>query len=146
MTILYIYNWCMTPSRMSLEYQSLLLSIQKMPTTQGPTFFTLQYFATKLCNFTKFRMLFQAVLIKFLISNCFEIWSKKLKAFCTVYLTMALNNACNSSLAFQRIDILRIISQQFIVLFQVMDKSVTQGRFEFSRINFLSNQVEQNVS
>jgi hypothetical protein len=56
---------------------------------------------------------------------------------------MALNNSCNSSLAFQRIDILRVISQQFIVLFQVMDKSVTQGRFEFSRINFLSKQVEQ---
>jgi hypothetical protein len=45
-------------------------------------FFTLQHFATKLCNFTKFRTLFQAVIISFLISNCLEIWPVRLKVHC----------------------------------------------------------------
>jgi hypothetical protein len=32
----------------------------------------LLYFETKLCSFAKLRMLFLAVMIEFLISNCFE--------------------------------------------------------------------------
>ena len=36
-----------------------------MPTSQGYIFNSSQHFTTKLCNFTKFRMLFQAVVIFF---------------------------------------------------------------------------------
>jgi hypothetical protein len=35
---------------------------EKLPISQGHISFTLQYFATKLCNFTTSRMLFQAVM------------------------------------------------------------------------------------
>jgi hypothetical protein len=38
-------------------------SIQNLQTLQGYIFHILQHFATKLCNFTRFSMLFLAVLI-----------------------------------------------------------------------------------
>ena len=42
-------------------------SIQNLPTLQDHIFHILQHFATKLCNFTKFRMLFNAVVMIFTI-------------------------------------------------------------------------------
>ena len=38
---------------------------ENLLTSQGYIFYSLQHFITKLCNFTKFRMLFQAVVIFF---------------------------------------------------------------------------------
>ena len=38
---------------------------EDLPTSQGYIFYSLQHFTNKLCNFTKFRMLFQAEVIFF---------------------------------------------------------------------------------
>ena len=40
-------------------------------------FYSKQHFTTKLCNFTKFTMLFQGVVIFFPVSNFFKIPSNK---------------------------------------------------------------------
>ena len=42
---------------------------ENLPTSEG---YILQHFTTKLCNFTKFRMLFQAVVIFFPVSIFFK--------------------------------------------------------------------------
>ena len=47
--------------------------IQNLPTSQGYIFYCLQHFTTKLCNFTKFRMLFQDVVIFLPVSNFFKV-------------------------------------------------------------------------
>ena len=52
-----------------------LQSIQNSQTLQGCIFLILQHFATKLCNFTNFRMLFNAVVMNFPISTFFKILS-----------------------------------------------------------------------
>ena len=50
-------------------------SIQNLQTLQGHIFHILQHFATKLCGFTKFRMLFNAVVMNFTISKFLKILS-----------------------------------------------------------------------
>ena len=47
-----------------------------MPTSQGYIFYILQHFTAELCNFTKHRMLFQAVVIFLPILNFFQISCK----------------------------------------------------------------------
>ncbi len=54
-------------------FRTLYKNIQNLPNTIGHIFLILQYFATKLCNFTKFRMLVQAVVMGFPIS---KFWLK----------------------------------------------------------------------
>ncbi len=49
--------------------------IQNLQTSQGYIFHILQHFTTKLCNFTKFKMLFNAVIMNFTISKFFKISS-----------------------------------------------------------------------
>ena len=46
---------------------------QNLRTLQGYIFYSLLHFTTKLCNFTKFRMLFQDVVIFLPVSNFFKI-------------------------------------------------------------------------
>ena len=48
---------------------------------KGYIFYSLQHFTIKLCNFTKFKMLFQAVVIFFPISIFLKISSKRLKVY-----------------------------------------------------------------
>ena len=45
-------------------------------------FHILQHFTTKLCNFTKFRMLFNAVVMNFTIAKCFKILSIMQSVYC----------------------------------------------------------------
>ena len=49
--------------------------IQNLNSSQAYNFHILERFATKLCNFTNFRMLFNAVVINFPISTFFKILS-----------------------------------------------------------------------
>ena len=49
--------------------------IQNLRTLQGHIFLTLEHFATKLCNFTKFRMLINAVTMNFTILIFLKILS-----------------------------------------------------------------------
>ncbi len=49
--------------------------IQNLQTSQGYIFHILQHFSTKLYNFTKFKMLFNAVVMNFTISKFFKILS-----------------------------------------------------------------------
>ena len=53
----------------------------KFPNLQGYTFYSIQHFTTKLCNFTKFTMLFQDVEIFLPVSDFFKIPSKRLKVY-----------------------------------------------------------------
>ena len=46
----------------------IIKTTENLPTSQGYIFYSSQHFTTKLCNFTKSRMLFQAVVIFFPIS------------------------------------------------------------------------------
>ena len=63
-------------------------SIQNLQTLQGYIFHILQHFATKLCNFTYFSMLFLAVVIYlhqgeaiYFEARCREV--RTLRSFCT---------------------------------------------------------------
>ena len=47
-------------------------SVQNSQTLQGYIFLILQHFATKLCNFSNYRMLFNAVVVNFHISTFFQ--------------------------------------------------------------------------
>jgi hypothetical protein len=62
---LLLYNiWAENGSNFRTQYKST----QNLQTLQGYIFRILQHFATKLCNFTHFSMLFLAVLIYLFIS------------------------------------------------------------------------------
>ena len=50
-------------------------SVQNLRTLQGHIFLTLEHFATKLCNFTKFRMLINTMTMNFTISIFLKILS-----------------------------------------------------------------------
>lgn len=50
---------------------------------------------------------------------------------------MALDNFCDPSNLFQRVDILSVVAQQLSFLFQDTDETMCQRRFELSRENFL---------
>ena len=56
--------------------------MQNLSTSQGYIFYSLQHFTTKLRNFTKHRMLFQAVVIFLPISIFFKILSNGGKVHC----------------------------------------------------------------
>ena len=53
--------------------------VQNLPNSQGYIFHILEHFTTKLCNFSKFRILFQDVVIFLPVSNFLKISSKSLK-------------------------------------------------------------------
>ena len=47
-------------------------SVQKNPRSATTAFLILQHFATKLCNFTNFNMLFLAVVMDFVLNSCLD--------------------------------------------------------------------------
>ena len=51
-----------------VHFSRIIRNDRKLPTSEGYIFYSLQHFATKVCSFTQFRMLFQAVVIFSLIS------------------------------------------------------------------------------
>jgi hypothetical protein len=51
-----------------------------LPKLQGDIYLTIQYFATKRCNFTKFKMLFEAVVMDFSYFKVFQILVIRLKS------------------------------------------------------------------
>ena len=52
-----------------------------MPTSEGHSFLTIQYFATKICSFTKFKMLFGIVAMDFPYFKVFQIFVITLKVY-----------------------------------------------------------------
>ena len=65
-----------SPIKLNFEAGKFICPIQKKHSKfskYGYTFHILQYFATKLSNFTKFRMLFSAVPMNFQLVSWFKI-------------------------------------------------------------------------
>ena len=62
-----------------MQFCILLYYVEKIDSgiqiLQGHIFHILQHFATKLCNFTKFRMVFNAMVMNFTISIFLKILS-----------------------------------------------------------------------
>ena len=76
---------------------------ENLLTSQSYIFYSLRHFTTKLCNFTKFRMLIQAVVIFFPISIFFKISSKRLKVQLASLPPKPINSqlaSCNKSVVF----------------------------------------------
>ena len=65
---------CHTVS-IGINFLSVIQNIQNLQISQGYIFHILQHFTTKLCNFTKFKMLVNAVVMNFAISKFFKILS-----------------------------------------------------------------------
>ena len=65
--------------QLGIIFHPLYKCIQNLPNLQGYIFHSLEHFTTKLCSFTKFRMLVQDVGIFLPVSNFFKISSKGLK-------------------------------------------------------------------
>ena len=66
-------------------FRALYRSIQNMQILQAYIFHILQHFATKLCNFTNFRTLFNAVLMNFTFSIFLQILSIMQSVHCVSF-------------------------------------------------------------
>ena len=69
-----------------------------MPTSQGYIFYILQDFTAELCNFTKHRMLFQAVVIFLPI---FKFHVKGERSICVIRILLPMLTSTNCSTTLQ---------------------------------------------